>query len=408
MKSFVLKLLVLLFLFTIPVVIDAGCSHYDANKNCPHDTPCCNNGWCSNDPRFCSTGCEPQNSFSAQSCFPLPYCVNMYDDFESPKIVNAASFDGNPLNHDWTSDFQPDYASSANSNLVLGMHYDPEHPNAQGRYQGFGSTVSTTRWMQYGWVYAKIKTASTSLGVVSSFITKNLIGDEIDFEWVGLAPNEVQSNYYWEGALDYTHGQHHKVGDDSSANYHIYGIEWLPDHISWSLDGQVLRTLNIADTKASNGTFLFPSGPQRVQFSVWDGGMGLQGTSDWAGGPTDWSDKNHVYSMYVDWVNITCYYQGNQTTTWPPAGYGPPPNATTSSYATVGSGSPTLGGGGYGGSGNSGSGNIDTSSYTPSVPPAANFGMRLMDPLNTGLITAVFTSFLTCAVFIMHHLATHQ
>lgn len=54
------------------------------------------------------------------------------------------------------------------------------------------------RWMLYGTVSARIKTASRSGGIVSSFIFRNAVtGDEIDYEWVGKDPQEVQSNYYW-------------------------------------------------------------------------------------------------------------------------------------------------------------------------------------------------------------------
>lgn len=183
--------------------------------------------------------------------------------------------------------------------------------------------------MEYGTVTARIKTGSTASGIVSSFITKNTVGDEIDYEWVGLNPSEAQSNYYWNGTLDYTHGAHHPIGADSTADYHIYTIEWLPDHISWIVDGNVVRTVNKQDTlDAATGLFKYPSRPSRVQLSIWDGGMGADGTASWAG-KTDWSDQSKTYTMTVDWVNITCLYNGNASTTWPPAGYGPPKVSTT-------------------------------------------------------------------------------
>ncbi|CAG8591761.1 4662_t:CDS:2, partial [Ambispora leptoticha] len=294
-------------------LVSAACSNY--GQNCPEDAPCCNNGWCSNDPKFCSTvqfcvpGCEPENSFSPKSCFPEPPCVSLYDDFSKPSLVNWQNFTGDPTAANWTSDFTPDYTTyMPDGTIQLSMKYDGKDKNAQGNYQGFGSTVSSTRWMEYGTVTARIKTGSTAKGVVSSFITKNLVGDEIDYEWVGLNPNEVQSNYYYNGTLDYTKVNQKDTWDDQL------------------------------------GQFKFPSRPSRIQFSMWDGGMGPPGTANWAGSPTDWSDQSKVYSMYVDWVNITCFYNGNSSTTWPPDGYGPTkkPNATSDSqsYATLGAGLP--------------------------------------------------------------------
>lgn len=53
--------------------------------------------------------------------------------------------------------------------------------------------------------------------------------------------------------------------------------------------------------------YKYPTEISRVAFSIWDGGMGAKGTADWAGCPTDWSKDGQVYTMYVDWVNVTCY-----------------------------------------------------------------------------------------------------
>jgi beta-glucanase (GH16 family) len=160
--------------------------------------------------------------------------VSLYDDFSQKSLVNWFEWDNNVNTTRWTSDFKPDYASYDNSgNLALSLKYDDTKKNEQGRYQGFGSTVSSTRAMEYGIVTARIKTGSSASGIVSSFITKNNVGDEIDYEWVGLNPSEVQSNYYWNGTLDYTKGAHHAIGADSTADFHTYTIEWLPEQIRY-------------------------------------------------------------------------------------------------------------------------------------------------------------------------------
>ncbi|CAG8475905.1 2963_t:CDS:2, partial [Acaulospora colombiana] len=90
-------------------------------------------------------------------------------------------------------------------------------------------------WMQYGVVSARIKTGSTSLGVVSSFVISNntieTYGDEIDYEWVGLNRNEVQSNYYWNGTLNFTNGMHHSLAFDTTQDFHVYTVDWKPDYI---------------------------------------------------------------------------------------------------------------------------------------------------------------------------------
>jgi len=85
--------------------------------------------------------------------------------------------------------------------------------------------------------------------------------------------------------------------------------------------------------------------------------MGAPGTAQWAGTPTDWSDQNRAYTMYIQWVNVTCYYNGNTTGNWPPNGYGPKKltaNSTSDggpgTYATLGVNVPdTMAGPGSGG-----------------------------------------------------------
>ncbi|CAG8483915.1 5237_t:CDS:2 [Funneliformis caledonium] len=346
MKSFK-KILFFVFLIHLTLDVEAFCKNY--GKICPEEAPCCNKGWCSNDPKFCSNGCEPQNSFNEKSCYPRPPCRNFEDDFSKNRLVNANDFDGNPKSADWTSDFSPDYARYENGNLALDLKLDKTKKNDQGNYQGFGATVSTTFFMLYGTVTARIKTASTSKGVVTSMVvsnnTINSIGDEIDFEWVGLDRTEVQSNFYWNGTLDYTKGAHHQVGVDTTTEYHNYTIEWLPETLTWMIDGKRIRTVTKESTwDAAAKVYKYPSVDSRVSFSIWDGGMGQPGTVEWAGGPTDWSVENKVYTMYVDSISVTCKTPGPDNYVWPPEGYGPSKTqnleGTKPAFTTLGEGQP--------------------------------------------------------------------
>jgi len=269
--------------------------------------------------------------FNEKSCYPKPPCRNFEDDFSNNRLVSAEDFDGNPKSADWTSDFTPNNARYEDGKLVMDLKYDKTKPNKEGNFQGFGATVSTTFYMLYGTVTARIKTASTSKGVVTSMVISNntveTIGDEIDYEWVGLDPTEVQSNFYYNGTLDYTKGAHHKVGIDTTTEYRDYGIEWLPDALTWIVDGERVRTVTKESTwDAEANVYRYPSVDSRISFSIWDGGMGPEGTADWAGSPTDWSDENKVYSMYVDSVTVKCVTPGPDNYDWPPEGYGPPPS----------------------------------------------------------------------------------
>ncbi|KAG0346689.1 hypothetical protein BG004_001083 [Podila humilis] len=226
----------------------------------------------------------------------------------------------------WTSDFLPNNARIENSNLILTLKKN-DVVNRFGNRPGFGATISSTRWMLYGTVTARIKSGSPGGGVVSSFIFRNAAtGDEIDYEWVGKQPNEVQSNYYSNippatdpKDIDYSHSRRVDLGVDLSKEYQTYTIEWLPDRLTWSINGKITRTLLRSEV---NGT-QYPSSPSQIQFSVWDGGLGDPATTDWAGGPTRYEDNQPPYEMYIDSVQVKCFTPVDPATVpWPPKDHG--------------------------------------------------------------------------------------
>lgn len=101
---------------------------------------------------------------------------------------------------------------------------------------------------------------------------------------------------------------------DTNANYHTYRIDWTPDAITWSVDGQVGRTKNKKDTwNATSNRWDFPQTPARVQLSLWPGGLASngQGTIDWAGGLVDWNSadiqNNGYYYASFKSISINCY-----------------------------------------------------------------------------------------------------
>ncbi|KAK9704449.1 putative glycosidase CRH2 [Basidiobolus ranarum] len=306
----------------------AKCENY--GDKCPEHSPCCSGGWCGTGQLCLATKCDTVNSFSPTSCLPKPLCINYEDTFDTNKIVPSASFSGDPsIGYSWTSDFVPNHATVENGNLILNMPLDTDK-NAQGNLQGFGATVSSVRWIQYGKVSARVKAASTSPGVVTAFIIRNNEGDEIDFEWVGGHPNEVQTNYYYDGVIDYTHGGKHNIGANTATGYHDYTIDWDEEYIKFYVDNKVVRTIYKKDTwDSEKSTYKFPSRLALVQLGIWDGGSGAEGTVDWAGGKTDWSDPKKVYKAYFDNVKVECKYGGNETQVWPT------PSTTSATSSTL-------------------------------------------------------------------------
>jgi beta-glucanase (GH16 family) len=101
---------------------------------------------------------------------------------------------------------------------------------------------------------------------------------------------------------------------DTFAEFHDFEIDWQPEKISWSIDGQVQRTVLKSDTfNPSKNRFEFPQSPSRVQLSLWPGGLAknAKGTIEWAGGLVDWNSEdiqeNGYYFATFDEVSIECY-----------------------------------------------------------------------------------------------------
>ncbi|KAJ2724641.1 putative glycosidase CRH2 [Coemansia sp. Benny D115] len=283
------------------------------SQNCGKDSPCCVRGYCNSDAMYCMPfNCEAANSYSESSCWDTAHCVQANLNFGSGNaFAQIADYKGDPAKTAFVSQFEPSHAKQDNGELVMELV-------KQSDGKGFGATVINTRAIQYGTVSTVMRSGSTSGGVVSSFIIRNdRVGDEIDFEFVGGDRSTVQSNYYWHDQLDYTKMIKSPVLPDTTSNYHTYAIQWTPDKIVWLVNGNAFRTVSRAETwdKASN-TFKFPDAEAYISYSIWDGGSGAKGTSDWAGGAINWGSG--PFNMAVKSISIDCYYKGNETTYTPP------------------------------------------------------------------------------------------
>ncbi|KAJ2762871.1 putative glycosidase CRH2 [Coemansia sp. BCRC 34490] len=333
-----------------------------AQSQCNEWSPCYREGYCDSNAMFCMWGlCDSSKSYNSTSCWQPETCESQTVDFSSSSdAVAVNSYGGNPGTNAFVSVFDPNYSSVADGNLVLSMKYD----SAQNK--GFGATVDATHTFLYGKATARVKTASIAPGVVSSFIFRSdVTGDEIDFEWVGKSPSEVQTNYYYRNVLNYQQMVPYTLTDTSAA-FHDYSFEWTADKIVWSVDGTAIRTLNRADTyDSATGKYSFPDTRGRVAFSIWDGGnSGAQGTQEWAGYPTPWTAST-VYSMYVDSITIQC--SGDDSTGGDSSSSAV--GGDDGSSATDGSSAP---GGDDGSSATDGGDGSDGSSQTKCIPrPAA-------------------------------------
>lgn len=205
---------------------------------------------------------------------------------------------GDPSTADWVASGEPKQYDTSQAMLTM----------AQG---SFGTVLSSTVYMWYGNVKARLKT-SRGKGVVTAFILFSDVQDEIDYEWVGVNLEQSQTNYYSLGNPTYTNGGNSTM-TNSYDNFHDYEINWTPDKIDWIIDGNVTRTKKRSDTyNSTSHSWDFPQTPSRVQFSLWPAGdpKNPPGTVNWAGGNIDWNSpemETDYYFAIVDSVEIKCY-----------------------------------------------------------------------------------------------------
>ena len=173
---------------------------------------------------------------------------------------------------------------------------------------GDAPQLASLFYIMFGRVEITMK-AAPGAGIVSSLVLESDDLDEIDIEWLGSDPDEIQSNYFGKGqTTTYNRGQFHDV-KGTQANWITYTIDWTKDRIVWMAGGKVLRTLTATDAAQNQ----YPQTPMQIKFGSWAGGdpsTNAPGTVQWARGPTDFSKG--PFTMAVQSVNIADYSTGKQ------------------------------------------------------------------------------------------------
>ncbi|CAI7581925.1 unnamed protein product [Penicillium glandicola] len=280
-----------------------------SSSQCDEEYPCCSQyGECGTG-AYCLGGCDPLASFSLDSCAPMPVCESKTYTWDN--LDNAITQDkylGNASAADWTYSGK---VLTEDGNLIMTMPA-----------KSVGTLFANNHYIWYGKVSGKIK-SSRGKGVVTAFILLSDVKDEIDYEWVGADLTAVQTNYYWQGVLDWHNSGNISVdGEDTFNDWHTYEIDWTPDKVEWVVDGTVQRTLNKADTyNETSKQYQFPQTPSRLQMSLWPAGQAsnAQGTIDWAGGEIDWNSED-IQNVGYDYatvgeVSVVCYDPPSDATT---------------------------------------------------------------------------------------------
>ncbi|KAI9758049.1 MAG: hypothetical protein M1815_005326 [Lichina confinis] len=185
--------------------------------------------------------------------------------------------------------------------------YGPDGLSLTVRQQGDAPQLNSKFYIMFGKLEVSLK-AAPGAGIVSSVVLQSDVLDEIDWEWLGAGPDEVQTNYFGKGqTLDYNRGAFHP-DPGSQETFKTYTIDWTADQIVWQIDGSTVRAM----TPDQAATGQYPQTPMQVKIGAWSGGdpSNAPGTIAWARGPTDYSQG--PYSMMVKAVVVTDYSTGTQ------------------------------------------------------------------------------------------------
>lgn len=169
---------------------------------------------------------------------------------------------------------------------------------------GDAPTLVSKWYIMFGEVSISMK-AAPGTGIVSSVVLQSDDLDEIDWEWVGGAGDQVQSNYFGKGqTTSYDRAAVHSV-DNTQGEWHTYTVKWTENQIVWSIDGKTVRALNAGDAQGQ-----YPQTPMQLKIGVWAGGdpSNSQGTISWAGGATNYAAG--PFTMYAAEVSVVDYSTG--------------------------------------------------------------------------------------------------
>ena len=108
-----------------------------------------------------------------------------------------------------------------------------------------GGELRTVESVRYGRFEVRMKSAAGS-GIVSSFFTYRDFTsggaenwNEIDWEYLGLYDDKVQTNYITQYHWD--HVGMISVNFNPHEDFHVYAFEWTPDYLAFFIDDVLVR-----------------------------------------------------------------------------------------------------------------------------------------------------------------------
>ncbi|RFN53422.1 murein transglycosylase [Fusarium flagelliforme] len=175
------------------------------------------------------------------------------------------------------------------------VKYTSEGAEFSVNKQGDSPTLQSKWYMFFGRYEVHMK-AAPGVGIVSSIVMLSDVLDEVDWEFLGGAGGEVQTNWYAKASSDNTQSLTFPA-DNNQGEFHNYTVNWTPESVDWYVNDVQVRTVKFAESN-------YPQTPMRLKLGIWAGGDpdNAEGTIQWAGGETDYKDV--PYTMTVQKIKV--------------------------------------------------------------------------------------------------------
>ena len=166
-----------------------------------------------------------------------------------------------------------------------------------------GAELYTLKEVEYGKFEARMKMAAASGTVSSMFLYQNgsEIADgrpwvEVDIEVLGKNPGSFQSNIITgKAGAQKTSEKHHAVNPATDQAFHTYGLEWTPNYVRWTVDGNEVR-------KTEGGQVSDLKGTQGLRFNLWS-----SESAAWVG---QFDESKLPLFQFINWVKVYKYTPG--------------------------------------------------------------------------------------------------
>ena len=218
-----------------------------------------------------SDGEQPSNNAPHPSVVGIPDRLTKDEEkfavFADGNLAKLQISNGYPNNAPFGCFWSSNCVQLKNERLYMSVAKGTNY--GRGRlYEYVGAECRTWAYYSYGFYSVSMKAAKCS-GVISSFFTFTNQGgwDEIDIEFLGKDTTGIQVNYYTNGVGG--HEFWYELGFDGAEDFHEYAFLWLPDSITWYVDGKAIY----------RATEDIPTRQTQIMMNVWN----CEGVDEWSG-----------------------------------------------------------------------------------------------------------------------------